>query len=61
MGIEAVTLSCFQSQTPYLAQKGLMPVVGYAVGTFTFDDNFNLTGISLDFINQNSQIRVNDF
>ena len=29
MGVDAVSLPCFQAQTPYLAEKGLMPTIGY--------------------------------
>ena len=61
MGIDAVSLPCFQSQTPYLAEKGLMPVVGYAVAEIWLDDNNNLTSSKIEFINLNAHIIKDDF
>jgi len=61
MGVDAVSLPCFQSQTPYLAEKGLMPVVGYAVAEVYLDNNNNLTATKIEFINLNAQIKKDDY
>jgi len=61
MGIDAVSLPCFQSQTPYLEQKGLMPVVGYAVAEIYLDKDNNLTSTKIEFINMNAQIKERDY
>jgi len=61
MGINAVSLPCFQSQTPYLEQKGLMPVVGYALAEIWLDKDDNLSKTTINFYNLNSQIRENDY
>jgi len=61
MGIDAVSLPCFQSQTPYLEQKGLMPVVGYAIAEIQLDGNNNLTSTKIEFIIQNAKIIKNDY
>lgn len=61
MGVNAITLPCFQSQTPYLQQKGKMPVVGYAIAEIYLDDNNNLTSSKVEFVNQNAYIRERDY
>lgn len=61
MGIDAFSLPCFQSQTPYLEQKGLMPVVGYAVAEIYLDKDNNLTSTKIEFVNLNAKIKQNDF
>jgi len=61
MGIDAVSLPCFQSQTPYLEQKGLMPVVGYAVAEIYLDKDNNLSSTKIEFIIQNSRIAKSDY
>ncbi len=61
MGIDAFSLGCFQSQTPYLEQKGLMPVVGYAVAEIYLDKDNHLSSTKIEFIIQNSQIKKDDF
>ncbi len=61
MGIDAVSLPCFQSQTPYLEQKGLMPVIGYAVADIYLDKDNNLSSTKIEFVIQNSQIKKNDY
>lgn len=61
MGIDAVSLPCFQSQTPYLEQKGLMPVVGYAIAELWLDRDKNESKVTINFYNQNAQIRENDY
>lgn len=61
MGIDAMSMPCFQSQTPYLAEKGLMPVVGYAVAEIYLDKDDYLTATKIEFINQNAQIKSGDF
>jgi len=61
MGVDAVSLPCFQSQTPYLTEKGLMPVVGYAIAEIRLDDAYNMTGVRIEFINLNAHIIENDY
>jgi predicted phosphodiesterase len=61
MGIDAVSLPCFQSQTPYLEQKGLMPVVGYAIAEINLDGQKNLSRTNIEFFNLNSRIIKNDY
>lgn len=61
MGIDAVSLPCFQSQTPYLEQKGLMPVVGYAVAEIYLDKDDSLSSTKIEFIIQNSRIIKGDY
>lgn len=61
MGIDAISLPCFQSQTPYLEQKGLMPVVGYAVAEIYLDKDDNLSSTKIEFVNLNAQIRSQDY
>jgi len=61
MGIDAVSLPCFQSQTPYLEQKGLMPVVGYAIAEISLDKESNLSKTTINFYNQNAQIKKGDY
>lgn len=61
MGIDAVSLPCHQSQTPYLAEKGLMPVVGYAIAEIYLDKDNNLTSTKVEFVNQNAQIKKADY
>jgi len=61
MGIDAVSLPCFQSQTPYLEQKGLMPVVGYAIAEIFLNKDNHLGSTRIDFVNMNGQIRGNDY
>jgi hypothetical protein len=61
MGVDAVSLPCFQSQTPYLAEKGLMPVVGYAVADIYLDKNDNLTSTKIEFVILNSKIIKGDY
>jgi len=61
MGVDAFSLPCFQAQTPYLAEKGLMPVVGYAVADLYFDESNNLTSTKIEFINMASQVKLNDY
>lgn len=61
MGIDAVSLPCFQSQTPYLEQKGLMPVVGYAVAEIQLDKDNNLSSTKIEFVIQNAQIKERDY
>lgn len=61
MGIDALSMPCFQSQTPYLAEKGLMPVVGYGVAEIYLDKEDNLTATKVEFINQNANIKENDY
>lgn len=61
MGVDAVSLPCFQSQTPYLAEKGLMPVVGYAIAEIYLDKDNNLTSTKIDFINRNAHIKDKDY
>lgn len=61
MGIDAVSLPCFQSQTPYLEQKGLMPTVGYAIAEIQLDRENNLSSTQIQFIIMNNQIRKGDY
>lgn len=61
MGIDAISLPCFQSQTPYLEQKGLMPSVGFAIAEVWLDKLGNLTSVKVEFINMNAQIRQRDY
>jgi len=61
MGIDAVSLPCFQSQTPYLEQHGLMPMVGYAVAEISLDKDDNLTSTKIEFIVLNAQIKEKDY
>lgn len=61
MGIDALSMPCFQSQTPYLAEKGLMPVVGYAVAEIYLGADNNLTSTKIEFIIMNAQIKENDW
>ena len=61
MGIDAISMPCFQSQTPYLAEKGLMPVVGYAIAEIYLDKDNNLTSTKIEFVNQNAQIKKDDY
>ena len=61
MGIDAISMPCFQSQTPYLAEKGLMPVVGYAVAEIRLSEEGHLTSTNIDFVVMNSKIKQNDF
>lgn len=61
MGIDAMSMPCFQSQTPYLAEKGLMPVVGYAVAEIYLDKDNNLSSTKIEFIIQNAQIKQWDY
>jgi len=61
MGIDVVSLPCFQSQTPYLEQKGLMPVVGYGIAEVWLDRNKNETKVLISFYNQNARIAKGDY
>lgn len=61
MGIDAVSLPCFQSQTPFLEQRGLMPVVGYAIAEIWLDDENNLSNTDIKFFIQNSRIIKEDY
>ena len=61
MGIDAVSLPCFQSQTPYLEGKGLMPAVGYAIAEIYLDKDNSLSSTKIEFIIQNAQIKEKDY
>lgn len=61
MGIDVISMPCFQAQTPYLEQLGKMPVVGYAVAEIYLDKDNNLTSTKIEFVIQNSQIRKADY
>ena len=61
MGIDAITLPCFQAQTTYLTQKGLMPSIGCLIIKIAFDEHWNLTYIRPEFVNYDAHIRKEDF
>lgn len=61
MGIEAMSMPCFQSQTPYLERLGLMPVVGYRIVELWLDKDGSLSKITPHLYNQNSQIKKADY
>lgn len=61
MGIDAVSMPCFQSATPYLTEKGLMPVIGCAIAEIQLDKDNHLTSTKIEFIIMNSQIREGDW
>jgi len=61
MGVDVVSLPCYQAQTPYLEQLGKMPTVGYAIAEIKLDKNNNLTSTKIEFINQNAFIKESDF
>lgn len=61
MGIDAVSLPCFQSMTPYLAEKGLMPTVGCAVAEVQLNKDNQLSSTKIEFIIMNSRVQRGDF
>lgn len=61
MGIDVISLPCFQAQTPYLEQLGKMPVVGYALAEINLDKDNNLTSTLVEFMILNSRLKQNDY
>lgn len=61
MGTDAVSLPCFQAQTPFLEQKGLMPVLGYAIAEIWLDKDGHLSSTKVVFYIQNSQGKKGDY
>jgi len=61
MGVDAVSLPCFQAQTIYLQQKGLMPSVGFAIADIWLDKIGNTASSKIEFIDLSSQIKQKDY
>ena len=61
MGVDAVSLPCFQRQTPYLEQKGLMPTVGFAIAELWLDGTDAVTSTKVEFFNWNHRVIERDF
>lgn len=61
MGVDAISLPCFQRQTPYLEQKGLMPAVGFAVMEVWLDKSNHVTSTKVEFLNWNHRIVAKDY
>lgn len=61
MGVDAISLPCFQAQTPYLVQKGLSPTVGYATADVYLNEEGNLAASRIEFVNMNDRIKEKDW
>jgi predicted phosphodiesterase/biotin operon repressor len=61
MGVDVIACPCFQRQTPYLEQLGLMPVVGCAIATITLDEVGKLSSTKVEFVNMNHRIIEKDY
>ncbi len=62
MGVDAVTLPCFQSQTPFMQQhKNMMPTVGCAIAEIYLNENNQLSSVKVEFIVMNDRIKEKDY
>ena len=61
MGITAMMLPCFQSQTPYLEQLGKMPVVGCAIAEIWLNKDDSLSSVKPEFIIFNDRIIAGNY
>lgn len=61
MGIDGISLPCFQSQTIYLKQKGLMPNIGCVILEIWLNQDGGLGEIKCRFISMQGQIKDKDY
>jgi len=62
MGVDTITLPCFQTQTPYMQQrKNMMPTIGCAIAELWLNEDNSLSSIKVEFIIMNDCIRENDW
>lgn len=62
MGVDSVTLPCFQAQTPYMQQhKNMMPTVGCAVAEVYLNEDNQLSQVGIDFVIMNDRIKEKDW
>jgi len=62
MGIDAVTLPCFQAQTPFMQQhKNMMPTVGCAIADIYLNADNHLSSVQVEFIVMNDRVKGKDW
>lgn len=62
MGVDTVSLPCFQAQTPYMQQhNGMMPTVGGAIAEIWMNESNQLSSVKVEFIIMNDQIKEKDW
>jgi predicted phosphodiesterase len=61
MGMDGISLPCFQAQTTYLKQKGLSPNIGCMILEISLNENGGLGSVKPNFINMTGQKREKDY
>lgn len=61
IGIKGFMVPCFQSQTPYLKAKGLMPEVGFLILNVECDDEWNINKITIDHHDLGAYVKEDDY
>ncbi len=62
MGIDTVTLPCFQAQTPFMQQhKNMKPTVGCCIADVYLNEDNRLSSVQIEFIVMNDRIKEKDW
>lgn len=61
IGIKGFMVPCFQSQTPYLKAKGLMPEIGFIILTVECDDEWNINKVTIDHHDLGTYVKEDDY
>jgi hypothetical protein len=62
MGVDIITMPCFQAQTPFMQQhKNMMPTVGCAIAEVYLNEDNLLSSVDVKFIVMNDRIKEGDY